>query len=712
MQEEIYVGAVPNDGTGDTLRVSFIKTNNNFTELYSHHTNTTANIANIVIDIGVLEANILANANINFDTAVSAFDTANAAFNKANGVHTNTTVAFARVNAQYLIANAAFDQSNIAYTESNSAYVLASSAFDNSNTSLQPTGGVITGNYRIRANVEFDSGKGMFFGREEIFGDTNIGGNDFGYILYENDTTQYGSGSGESALLRIGIGNDDNSANIGDSIAIEATGDIFIKPARLTGVEGKLYVGDFADKFLIWHEGNDGSDSGLNADLLDGFHHTAFSVNTAFDVANAAFTTANGVITNVNSAIVVASAGYNTVNAAFTTANAAFGNANATLVIASAGYNTVNAAFDIANAAFAAANGSAPNATVNVVYNFVNTVYNFSNSVFDVSNAAFTNANATLVVASAAFTNANATLVVASAGYNVANAAFTNANATLVVASAGYNVANAAFGKANTSLTNADFALTVASAGYNVANAAFTNANATLVIASAAFNAANNAVTDYSPAFNKANDALTVAASSFNNANATLVIASAAFSNANTAGVTASAAFDRANSVSSNTTFIAAFDKANAANVLASAAFDRANTVGFSVNVDESSNVTHYPLFTTNTQGTIAYANVSNSGLYFVPVTGTLSATVFNSLSDRTVKENIEPIVDALDIIEKMNGVSFTWKKTGRPSFGLIAQELEKVAPALVDEVEGLKTVNYDAIIAFLIEAIKELKNK
>ena len=34
-QEIIYVGAAPNDGTGDPLRTAYIKTNNNFTELYA-----------------------------------------------------------------------------------------------------------------------------------------------------------------------------------------------------------------------------------------------------------------------------------------------------------------------------------------------------------------------------------------------------------------------------------------------------------------------------------------------------------------------------------------------------------------------------------------------------------------------------------------------------------------------------------------------------
>lgn len=33
--QTINIGTKPNDGTGDTLRVAFGKTNNNFSELYS-----------------------------------------------------------------------------------------------------------------------------------------------------------------------------------------------------------------------------------------------------------------------------------------------------------------------------------------------------------------------------------------------------------------------------------------------------------------------------------------------------------------------------------------------------------------------------------------------------------------------------------------------------------------------------------------------------
>ncbi|NBX71563.1 tail fiber domain-containing protein, partial [bacterium] len=51
------------------------------------------------------------------------------------------------------------------------------------------------------------------------------------------------------------------------------------------------------------------------------------------------------------------------------------------------------------------------------------------------------------------------------------------------------------------------------------------------------------------------------------------------------------------------------------------------------------------------------------------------------------------------------------WKETGKSSYGVIAQELQKVLPELVKQGE-VKSVNYNGIIGVLIEAIKELKNE
>ena len=118
---------------------------------------------------------------------------------------------------------------------------------------------------------------------------------------------------------------------------------------------------------------------------------------------------------------------------------------------------------------------------------------------------------------------------------------------------------------------------------------------------------------------------------------------------------------------------------------------------------------TYYPVFTTTTSGSMSAANVDTSALTFVPSTGTLSATIFNSLSDREYKEDIVTITNALDVVNSIEGVSFKWKATQQPSYGVIAQDIEKVIPELVGEINNNKTVNYDGIIAFLIEAIKQL---
>ena len=88
---------------------------------------------------------------------------------------------------------------------------------------------------------------------------------------------------------------------------------------------------------------------------------------------------------------------------------------------------------------------------------------------------------------------------------------------------------------------------------------------------------------------------------------------------------------------------------------------------------------------------------------------GTITAVDFNSTSDINLKENIHTVGNALEITEQLRGVSFDWKKTGRSSYGVIAQELERVLPDLVKDGE-VKSVNYNGIIGVLIEAIKELK--
>jgi hypothetical protein len=105
--------------------------------------------------------------------------------------------------------------------------------------------------------------------------------------------------------------------------------------------------------------------------------------------------------------------------------------------------------------------------------------------------------------------------------------------------------------------------------------------------------------------------------------------------------------------------------------------------------------------------------NASNTKLYFNPSTGDLSATNFNSLSDANVKENIEIIPDSLSILNTIDTYKFNWKDTKELSYGVIAQELEKIMPELVKtNGRGQRTVSYIPLIAIMIDAINKLKKE
>jgi hypothetical protein len=93
--------------------------------------------------------------------------------------------------------------------------------------------------------------------------------------------------------------------------------------------------------------------------------------------------------------------------------------------------------------------------------------------------------------------------------------------------------------------------------------------------------------------------------------------------------------------------------------------------------------------------------------------------------SDDTYKTNVIAIVNPLEIITKLNGVTYNWNTEvldtnekfltvvgtdtdTSTQVGFIAQEVKEVAPTLVTSDEyGLK-VNYDLTTAFLVEAVKE----
>tara|TARA_B110001450_G_scaffold47489_1_gene44198 strand:+ start:1311 stop:7376 length:6066 start_codon:yes stop_codon:yes gene_type:complete len=79
--------------------------------------------------------------------------------------------------------------------------------------------------------------------------------------------------------------------------------------------------------------------------------------------------------------------------------------------------------------------------------------------------------------------------------------------------------------------------------------------------------------------------------------------------------------------------------------------------------------------------------------------------------SDRRIKENINKIENALDKIDKLDGVSYYNKLSKSNEIGLIAQDVKKVIPEVV--VDGdLMGIQYGNMISLLIEGIKELRKE
>ena len=84
--------------------------------------------------------------------------------------------------------------------------------------------------------------------------------------------------------------------------------------------------------------------------------------------------------------------------------------------------------------------------------------------------------------------------------------------------------------------------------------------------------------------------------------------------------------------------------------------------------------------------------------------------------SDINLKQNIQVVDGALQKVQKLRGVTFDWIDEEKgSSAGVIAQEVEAVLPEAVSDIERMgnendvyKSVNYNAIHALLIEAIKE----
>jgi hypothetical protein len=126
--------------------------------------------------------------------------------------------------------------------------------------------------------------------------------------------------------------------------------------------------------------------------------------------------------------------------------------------------------------------------------------------------------------------------------------------------------------------------------------------------------------------------------------------------------------------------------------------------------------------FDIRSTGNIYNTYGNSSSVFFRTNDGATKLTLDNSgnatfagnvtaYSDERLKENIETL-DSKKALQ-MRGVSFI--KDGVKGSGVIAQEVEEIAPELVltaDDEMGTKSVAYGNLVGYLIETVKELKSE
>jgi subtilisin family serine protease len=89
---------------------------------------------------------------------------------------------------------------------------------------------------------------------------------------------------------------------------------------------------------------------------------------------------------------------------------------------------------------------------------------------------------------------------------------------------------------------------------------------------------------------------------------------------------------------------------------------------------------------------------------------GSLTGTNFFPSSSLALKTNIRTLENPLAKVRGLAGVQFDWKLTGRPSLGVVAEDVARVLPEVVSrepQTGVLQGVSYDSLVGVLLESSK-----
>lgn len=106
----------------------------------------------------------------------------------------------------------------------------------------------------------------------------------------------------------------------------------------------------------------------------------------------------------------------------------------------------------------------------------------------------------------------------------------------------------------------------------------------------------------------------------------------------------------------------------------------------------------------------LIFRNSSGNNAGLISHTGT-TTVAYLTTSDYRLKENIQPMQNALATVAQLKPVTYTWKEDGSAGEGFIAHELQEVAPyAVTGEKDGeqMQGVDYGKITPLLTAALQE----
>jgi len=122
---------------------------------------------------------------------------------------------------------------------------------------------------------------------------------------------------------------------------------------------------------------------------------------------------------------------------------------------------------------------------------------------------------------------------------------------------------------------------------------------------------------------------------------------------------------------------------------------------------------------TGDTNNTTYVADLIIDGLTSTdPLATDLNGKIVAGVSDVRLKQDIVSITGALDKVNQLRGVSFTYTEEsnmgGGIRYGFIAQEVQPIIPDMVrnrSKSDNMLNLNYSEVVPWLVEAVKELSN-